>query len=368
MIAPSDKNNFGVIRFILAINVLISHFFILQGNARVVTIGSSEASVDIGTISVGGFFAISGYLLTKSAGSQTTRKYMLNRIFRIFPAYWCVLGMSAAILFTLNSRFLNVVSANYAIPETRFLTYVINNLGLWQLDKEIYGLFPNNSYPNLINGSLWSLFPEFLCYISLIVGVKCCSLFKLRADVFVFIIIGVSIILGTVLQLSDQVQIYLDGLFPQRKIEVFRLLSALQSFSVGSLLALSPRLYDLSKKMKLAALFIFLFALLTFNSAYFLLASVYFSIIVIVIGSSNQKIRFFRWFDKFDFSYGIYLYHVPILQVLISFNLYRLEIFPPILMFSILIFLTFSFAIFSWFAIESPSKRMARNINKKFAF
>ena len=87
MIAPSDKNNFGVIRFILAINVLISHFFILQGNARVVTIGSSEAGVDIGTISVGGFFAISGYLLTKSAGSQTTRKYMLNRIFRIFPAY-----------------------------------------------------------------------------------------------------------------------------------------------------------------------------------------------------------------------------------------------------------------------------------------
>ena len=86
MIAPSNKNNFGIIRLILAINVLISHFFILQGNTHVVTIGSSEASVDIGTISVGGFFAISGYLLTQSAGSQTTRKYILNRIFRIFPA------------------------------------------------------------------------------------------------------------------------------------------------------------------------------------------------------------------------------------------------------------------------------------------
>ena len=367
MLAVQEKNNFGAIRFILATNVLVAHFFIFNGNANTVTLGSLETGVDIGTISVGCFFGISGFLLTKSSTVQTTSKYLVNRVFRILPAYWFLLILTSSILYTINSSFLNAVSYNYEIPKINFVTYVASNFGLWQSQKEILGLFPNNFYPSLINGSLWSLFPEFLCYIALVAGIKSCLYFKLRLHIFLIVIMSISIIFGFSVHYLEQVQVCVTNLFPGKMIEVLRILNAIQSFALGCLLALLPRILDLIKKSKLTLVFLFLaFIFQTFSSLYFLLASTYLTVIVISLGSAEQKFKFFNWFDKHDLSYGIYLYHVPILQVLISLNSFDQITVSPTSMLALLIVLTLSFATLSWLFIERPSKRIAIKINSKF--
>ena len=56
-------------------------------------------------------------------------------------------------------------------------------------------------------------------------------------------------------------------------------------------------------------------------------------------------------FGKYgDFTYGLYIYHFPIIQLFRQYNLF--ERYNPILMAFFVILITLLFAIFSWFFIE----------------
>jgi peptidoglycan/LPS O-acetylase OafA/YrhL len=62
-------------------------------------------------------------------------------------------------------------------------------------------------------------------------------------------------------------------------------------------------------------------------------------------------IPFLNNFGKYgDFTYGMYIYHFPIIQLFRQYNLF--EKFNPIVMALLVVFITFSFAVFSWFIIE----------------
>ena len=52
----------------------------------------------LGSLAVGGFFAISGYLIAKSGMSSDVVQFMWRRILRIFPAYWLVLLVTAFLI------------------------------------------------------------------------------------------------------------------------------------------------------------------------------------------------------------------------------------------------------------------------------
>ena len=45
-----------------------------------------------------GFFAISGYLITKSGLNSDVLQYFWRRVLRIFPAYWVVLVFAAFVI------------------------------------------------------------------------------------------------------------------------------------------------------------------------------------------------------------------------------------------------------------------------------
>ncbi len=359
------RNNFGLLRLSLAISVMVSHFYILQGNVEFVTLGSSEASGDLGTISVGGFFAISGYLLTKSATSQTAGMYMIKRIFRIFPAYWLHLVIVTSGLFILDFSIPDSISSDHEIPKVKYINYVLNNFALWQTNKEILGLFPNNPYPYLVNASLWSLLPEFICYTLLILGIKICARFEVYPHLFLFAIIGASIVFGLGILLVEDFILLSNNLFDKKIIEVLRVMNALQSFVIGSLLAAYPKIL-LTLKFKNFSLIVLsgIFILANLLSAYFLLGSICFSVIIVLLGSGNQKLKIFRWCDEFDLSFGVFLYHAPILQAMISLSLVGIISISSLKMFLLLILITFSLAMFSWISIEKPSKSLAKRIIK----
>jgi peptidoglycan/LPS O-acetylase OafA/YrhL len=63
--------------------------------------------------------------------------------------------------------------------------------------------------------------------------------------------------------------------------------------------------------------------------------------------------RFLNNFGKYgDFTYEIYIYHFPLIQVFVYFGLFY--IYPPLLMFIITIILVLFLAILSWNYIELP--------------
>ena len=70
-----------------------------------------------------------------------------------------------------------------------------------------------------------------------------------------------------------------------------------------------------------------------------------------VIVITAFSLPFLNNFGKYgDFTYGMYIYHFPIIQIFKQYNLFEKNN-PTIMAISVL-FITFSFAVFSWFVIE----------------
>ena len=351
------RNNFGFLRLILSILVLISHYFIYTGKPEIVTIGLGHFKADVGTIAVGGFFAISGYLLTSSAANQNQKDYFIRRIFRIFPGYLALMLLTSCSLFFLaRSEYLQ-------FKINPFEHYFLRNIFLIQFTKKIDGVFYLNPIPNIINGSLWSLAPEFICYVVLFLTVKAFGfkISNLRNTLVLLLIL--SIIFGlmvTFLPVANQI---IGNVFPEKEVEFLRLLNALQAFLVGSLIRIKekqkcPR-FRVSRIKKISIL---LLSVLIIYSCYFLVGSVLIAILVIVFGKRNAKTKISKLCLKQDISYGIYLYHVPLLQYLI---LFRSDLaLNPLIEFFTYVTISLIAGILSWITVENPSKRFASRITQ----
>ena len=119
-----DKlNNFNFFRLFFAIMVIFSHSFALLGKIEPSIWGRS-----LGNLAVHGFFIISGYLICKSYLSNPKLiKFITNRILRIGP------GLIVALFISHNI-------AHY------------------------FDGFKNNYVPFIVNGPIWTLTWEAVCY------------------------------------------------------------------------------------------------------------------------------------------------------------------------------------------------------------
>ena len=84
-------NGLNFIRLFLAILVIVSHAYPIGGFGPDPVLGD----LGVGSLAVGGFFAISGYLITKSRFRTGFRRFAVRRALRIFPGYWACLIFTA---------------------------------------------------------------------------------------------------------------------------------------------------------------------------------------------------------------------------------------------------------------------------------
>jgi len=139
----------------------------------------------IGTVSVYGFFATSGYLIAGSASRNTPFQHLWQCFLRIFPAFWVCLIVTA-FLFGPIAWFHDASSSSTACGFSCYLRepggpigYLTHNFWLQSNQPGIDGTLLNSPLPNLWDGSLWTLGFEFLCY--LVVGtLAIVGLFKRR--------------------------------------------------------------------------------------------------------------------------------------------------------------------------------------------
>lgn len=120
----------------------------------------TNGQIHFGSLAVCVFFFFSGFFLNRSANKgYGAYKYFTARCIRIFP---CLVVVVFACTFVLGS-----VLTSYRLTEyfTNVQTYEYLLNGILILRHNLPEVFENNVYNATVNGSLWTLPVEFLCYI-----------------------------------------------------------------------------------------------------------------------------------------------------------------------------------------------------------
>ena len=152
-----QKNSFDLLRLFAAVLVLYSHRHVLLGLVELklfnwTTLGGAGVSI---------FFFLSGFLVWSSwVRDPELTRFSIRRSLRIFPALWFVVLFTVLVVGVLLSKL--EVSGCFASFETwRYLS-----TALLVVRHGLPGVFVDNPYPLAVNGSLWTLPVEFLCYVS----------------------------------------------------------------------------------------------------------------------------------------------------------------------------------------------------------
>ena len=125
---------------------------------------------------------------------------------------------------------------------------------------------------------------------------------------------------------------------------------------MGILINLNFELF-IKNKTKLILISLVVLNFFSFQIDFFYPAA--FGILVIGLAFSMP---FLNNFGKYgDFTYGIYIFHFPIIQLFRQYNLF--EKYNPIGMAFLVLTITFLLALFSWFIIEKRFLNRYKNSN-----
>lgn len=156
------RNSLNLVRLVLALMVLLAHSYTLSGNG----FGPLFNGDHLGTWAVYGFFCLSGYLITGSRLRTRFVDFLSHRIARIFPGFLVslvvVVAGFAPIAYVRQHGSIDGYLTTPATP----LHHVVANMGLSMHEWSVAGTLTANPYPHVWNGSLWSLYYEFLCYLA----------------------------------------------------------------------------------------------------------------------------------------------------------------------------------------------------------
>ncbi len=168
VLSNGRENNFNAIRLLMALGVLYNHSFkLFNNNGRQDVVNYLFGFFDAGSLSVAVFFLISGMLLTQSFfNTQSRIKFILKRIMRIFPGLLVCLLFTVFIVGTINTTFpLQQYFSDRAVYRYFYNIFLSNEVFAYNLP----GVFTTNKCPLVVNGSLWTLPFELLCYIFLFI-------------------------------------------------------------------------------------------------------------------------------------------------------------------------------------------------------
>ncbi len=175
--SDSRDNNFNLIRMVAASMVLVSHAYPIALGAGTSEPLSTLLGVKLGTLAVYVFFAISGFLIAQSLDrSSSVTRFLIARVLRIFPALFVMLMLTALVLGPIfTSLHLDEYFSSGAA-----VRYVLHNLSLAFLMYDLPGVFDANPYGPAINGSLWTLVYEVICYLG-VLAIGMAGAFRTRA-------------------------------------------------------------------------------------------------------------------------------------------------------------------------------------------
>jgi len=292
------RNNLDVVRFTLAAMVLVSHAHDLSGVGALSFLSRLISS----TLAVQAFFVISGFLIFQSyERSRTLQSYAAKRIRRIYPAYaavilLCGFGLSLASSLPAGAYFTDARLWHYLAANLIFLNF---------LGSELPGVFANNPI-QAVNGALWTLKIEVAFYIAVPI---CVWLFRRVGRTPTLIALYLTSILYG-MGMTWLAEARHSGAF----LELGRQLPGQMTYFVAgaAIYYHFDRLGGRPIAMIAAGLALYLLSGLVLAP---LFRPVAVALMVMGMAFGPYLGRFGR---HGDFSYGIYIVHFPILQLLVA--------------------------------------------------
>lgn len=149
-------NGFDGMRLFLALGIVAFHSFtITQGSAT----GMPAPVRAAAALVLPAFFALSGYLVAASLErSHSIREFAALRLLRILPGLCVVICVTALVLGPLFST----LSIRDYFRDPSLAAYFRNILA--QPHFALPGLFENHPRAGIVNGSLWTIQLELICY------------------------------------------------------------------------------------------------------------------------------------------------------------------------------------------------------------
>lgn len=183
-LVPGRENNLNLIRMVAASMVLVSHAHAIVTGDPANEPLASQTGEALGKYAVIVFFGISGLLITRSFDrNPDPLRYLVARILRLWPG----LMMTAFFgMFVVGAATTVLPSAQYLTSPGTYL-YFFKVITLAKADGALPGVFIDNPVAHAVNGSLWSLFHEFACYL-LVLGLGLLNLLRRK-----WVMVGVSV-------------------------------------------------------------------------------------------------------------------------------------------------------------------------------
>jgi len=325
------KNNFDILRLFLSLTVVIVHLADLSQIDKLMAFSSYFSSV----IAVDSFFIVSGFLIFMSFDKSSSYiHYFLKRVRRIAPAYVSVIIISAIFLYFVSTKSFDEYFS------LDFIRYIVFNLfTLNFIQPTLLGVFEQNPL-QAVNGALWTIKIEVIFYI-LVPLISYISLKSSRLSIYI-----------TIYLLAIFYSLTMIWLFNTTNNEIFLKLekqipSQLAFFISGALI------YHFYKEFKTKIILIFTISIIVLY-IHHNITNIYplypISLAVFIISFATQ-LKYLGNLSKFgDLSFGIYIWHFPIIQIFINYHLFNNLYFGL----SIFILILLSITLISWHFIEKP--------------
>jgi peptidoglycan/LPS O-acetylase OafA/YrhL len=301
-VADPSANGITALRLFLAAWVLIFHVFPLGGfgtdPTQIITGGQLRGGA---TIAVLGFFGLSGYLLVHSRRRTRPVAFAWRRALRILPGYWGAIAVTAAVVGPWY-----VLRALLPLPGVADLTF--------------------GNPPQTINYSLWTLFPEILCYLVL-------AVMPVR-----FMVVAIPTLLASLTLIGASI------LPTGTAGEVYGFLLA---FWTGATIAIA----NIKPSGRVALALLGVLVLATVLGRFNLAMGFVFAYVALWAGFAIPL----RW--ERDVSYGTYIYAFPITRGLAALGASSLGFLPFT---ALALAATLSVAAVSWVLIEQPALSLKR--------
>jgi peptidoglycan/LPS O-acetylase OafA/YrhL len=340
-ILTPESNSFGVLRFLMATFVLISHSYLYSAGTSdaeplVAWIGRS-----LGECAVQVFFILSGVMVAQSFDrSRSILDFAVARILRIFPALIVCVLITSFIIAPMVSR-LSV--ADY-LASPGLYAYLAKTLSLSTGSASLPGVFETVPYSGYVNSSLWTLKYEVICYVGLgVLGLA--GLFQPRWRIAA--LAGLALMVATVslsLPSDPDAFVFLDNL---RYFAVF--------FGSGVLAYLARKHLIINGAVLIP---VFAFFVLTVRTPLAEVGAALF------LGYGALWAATLTWgplralCNRFDTSFGIYIGAGPIQQTL----LWLIPALTPLWLALLAFAIVFPIAFLSWVVVEKPALRLRPTI------
>jgi peptidoglycan/LPS O-acetylase OafA/YrhL len=324
--------NVSELRLFFAASVMLSHAARLanpDGHLLFRTILNSEAAVQ-------GFFILSGFLVCGSyARIGEPVRFYERRLLRIFPGY------IVAVLLFLTLGLAQAVLRDVPVAWNELPRYLVANLTTLNfLQPTVDGVFAGNPI-EVINGALWSIKVELMFYASLpiLYAIGQRTSFAVLAAL---LIAGGTLYWPVLSALSDAAGVAISPSFRDQlpgQLHFFGLGIALYAHSSGQI-----------GKVGMAALALWApFLLVIFSGSR---EAIQVLVLVGIIAGATALPQMPDLFPGRDLSYGIYLSHFPLIQLLLAAGMGAAPL--PLFM-ACVVFLSVAYAFASWQLVERPA-------------